>query len=259
MTISDQAKKQIHLLLSKKLESKLKRYSRESTSMPFLAKLMQDNEKVASYSFIHSLATTLGMSIYEEVSNMIASEYCTESSTKYDVGGVISDDQRRVIDNIILELRNGSRTTDIDKEIQEVLNANSDDGKFKKEGRIADFYMLRDGVEHYFEIKTVKPNIDVFTKSKEKILEWVARKKKPIKVYIAFPYNPYHPEPYNRFTLQGVLKPGEDLLIGEDYWNFLGGQNTYEQLLEQFDHIGRLFHEQISEKIREVANLKMKI
>lgn len=259
MALSDKSKQEIRLLLSQKIESKLQRYARESRSMPFLAMLMQDNEKVASYSFIHSLATTLGMSIYEQASNIIASENSTECSRSYDVGGVISNDQRSVIANIMRELRNGSRTTDIKKEIQEVLSANSDDGKFKKDGRIADFYMLRDGVEHFFEIKTVKPNIDVFSKSKEKLLEWVARRKKPVKVYIAFPYNPYHPQPYDRFTLQGVLKPGEDLLIGSDYWDFLGGQDTYKQLLEQFEHVGQLYHEQISEKIRSVANTRMKI
>ena len=40
--------------------------------MPFLSKLMQDSEKVASYSFIHSLATILGQSVYEKVAKIIA-------------------------------------------------------------------------------------------------------------------------------------------------------------------------------------------
>lgn len=55
--------------------------------------------------------------------------------------------------------------------------------------------MVRDGREHYFEIKTVKPNIDIFEKSKTKLLEWIARRQKAVNVYLAFPYNPYHPEP----------------------------------------------------------------
>ncbi len=42
--------------------------------MPFLARLIQDAEKIAAYSFIHSMATTLGMSIYEDVSKIIAKE-----------------------------------------------------------------------------------------------------------------------------------------------------------------------------------------
>jgi len=90
--------------------------------------------------------------------------------------------------------RNGERESNIEHEIQEILSADPSNGKVQKEGRIADFYMKRDGIEQYFEIKTVKPNIDVFTKSKSKLLEWVARKRFAVKVFLAFPYNPYHPK-----------------------------------------------------------------
>ena len=54
--------------------------------------------------------------------------------------------------------------------------------------------MKRNGQEYFFEIETVKPNIDVFEKSKTKFLEWVARKRMPINVYLAFQYNPYSEE-----------------------------------------------------------------
>ena len=74
--------------------------------MPFLARLVQDNEKIAAYSFIHSLATTLGMSIYEDVSVVLASENSDECFRNYGVGGVISKEQKSVIGKIINELRN---------------------------------------------------------------------------------------------------------------------------------------------------------
>ena len=108
-----------------------------------------------------------------------------------------------------------------------------------------------------FEIKTVKPNVDVFTKSKTKLLEWVARRRSPIKVFLAFPYNPYHPQPYERFTEQGVLDRGEEFLIGQEYWDFLGGNNTFKELLTLFDAVGKKFKEKIKSKIKEVARNKM--
>lgn len=259
MSLSESQKREIVTLLSSKLDDKLRRYARESTSMPFLVRLMQDRERIAAYSFIHSLATMLGMSIYEDVSKIISGEHSEECFTKYDLGGVISEDQKAVIDNILRELRNSERECDIEKEIQEVLGANPRDGKVQKEGRIADFYMLRDGVEQYFEIKTAKPNIDIFAKSKSKLLEWVARKRKRIKVFLAFPYNPYYPKPYERFTLQNLLKPGEDILIGKDYWDYLGGENTFEELLGLFDSVGKAYKEKIASKINEVAQTKMNI
>ena len=180
MALSKKQKDKIKQLLEKKIEDKLKRYARESSSMPFLVRLVQDSEKVAAYSFIHSMATTLGMSIYEDVSKIIAEESAQECFTKYDIGGVISREQKSVIDEIIRKLRNGEQKVDCKKEVKLVLSVSPKNGKAKKEGRLADFYMLRNGTEHYFEIKTVKPNIDVFTKSKEKLLEWVARRRNPV-------------------------------------------------------------------------------
>jgi len=257
MALSKNQKNQITSLLEKKIEDKLKRYARETSSMPFLTRLIQDSEKVAAYSFIHSVATTLGMSIYEDVSKIIAGESSKECFTKYDIGGVLSREQKSVIDDIVRKLRNGDKKVNHEQEVKQVLSASAKDGKAQKEGRIADLYMLRDGVEHYFEIKTVKPNIDVFTKSKAKLLEWVARRRNPVKVFLAFPYNPYHPQPYERFTEQGVLEKGKEFLIGKEYWDFLGGENTFEQLLELFDFVGKKFKERIQQKIKQVAKEKM--
>jgi len=257
MALSKNQKEKISSLLEKKIEDKLKRYARETSSMPFLTRLIQDSEKVAAYSFIHSIATTLGMSIYEDVSKIIAEESSKECFTKYDIGGVISRNQKSVIDDIVRKLRNGEQKVDHKKEIDLILKTSAKDGKAQKEGRLADFYMLRDSVEHYFEIKTVKPNIDVFTKSKTKLLEWVARRRKSVKVFLAFPYNPYHPQPYERFTEQGVLERGEEFLVGKEYWNFLGGKNTFEELLSLFDVVGKKFKSKIEQKIKQVAKEKM--
>lgn len=90
------------------------------------------------------------------------------------------------------------------------------------------------------------------------MLECVARRRRKIRVFLAFPYNPYYPEPCKRFALQNLLKPGEDILIGKDYWDYLG-ENTFEELLELFDSVGKAYKEKIASKINEVAQTKMNI
>ena len=257
MVLSPNQVKEIKNLLRDKIKTKLKKYSRETTSMPFLVRLIQNEEQVASYSFIHSILTSLGMSIYEDVAKIIAKPNSQETDTKVDMNGLISDAQTSVIEKIMNELRNGIREANKEKEIEEVLKASSENGKKQKDGAIADFFMKRNDIEHYFEIKTVKPNIDVFTKSKKKILEWVARKRKNIKTFLAFPYNPYYPEPYERFTEQGVLEKGNEFLIGKEFWDFLGGEGAYEELLAIFDEVGKELKESIQNKIKEVAKKKM--
>lgn len=90
---------------------------------------MQDSEKVASYSFIHSIATSLGMSIYEDVSKIIASENSQECFTTYGMGGVLSKQQKSVIANIVRELRNNPlKKSNIKKEIEKVLNTSATGG-----------------------------------------------------------------------------------------------------------------------------------
>lgn len=257
MALSEQQAQAIRALLTKKMESKLKAYGRETTAMPFLARLIQDSEKISAYSFIHSIATSLGMSIYEQVSVLIAAGRGYECARNYGVGGAVSKEQRETIQRIVNELRNRERTADIRAEMQEVLRASWEGGKFQKSGNIADFYMRKDGEEYFFEIKTVKPNMDVFEKSKTKLLEWVARRRLPVHVYLAFPYNPYHPEPYSRYAEQGLMQPGGDLLVGKAYWDFIGGEDTFEQLLEVFDQVGRQFKDRLSEKFRAIAQQRI--
>lgn len=259
MSLSDNQKNRIYELLKSKIKEKLRKYSRETTSMPFLIRLVQDEEKVASYSFLQSIATTLGMSIYEEVAKITAEPNSEEADRNIDMGGTLSTEQKSVINNIVNELRNGTRKANKEKETKEVLKASEKSGKRQKDGKIADFYMKRKNIEYYFEIKTVKPNIDVFTKSKIKLLEWIARKNRKIITILAFPYNPYHPEPYSRFTEQGVMERGKEFLIGEEFWNFLGGKGTYEEILDIFDVVGKEFKNEINQKIKAVAETKVKL
>ena len=61
--------------------------------------------------------------------------------------------------------------------------------------------------------------------------------RKKIYPFLAFPYNPYHPKPYARFTEANFVKIDEDVLIGKKYWDFLGGKNAFYQLLEVFDKV----------------------
>ena len=101
MTLSNIQKDEIRNLLRTTLKNKLAKYKRESSYMPFLSKLIQDDEKVAAYSFIHSISTSLGMSIYEEVSKIIAKSSAQTVERGVNVGGTLSSQQKETIAKII--------------------------------------------------------------------------------------------------------------------------------------------------------------
>ena len=257
MVLNKKQVQEIKELLSSKINEKLTNYARETTSMPFLAKLMQDSEKVASYSFIHSLATILGQSVYEKVAQIIAQPNFDVAETGYDVTGEITNEENSTISQILQEIKSKTRKADKEREINEILKANSNGGRKIKIR--ADLFLKKEGKEYYIEIKTAKPNIDVFVKSKQKLLEWIALRKKKVNTILAIPYNPYHPEPYSRFTMQGYLDEEKELYVAEKFWELLGGKGTYEEVLKIFDEVGKEFKERIQTKIKEVAKEKMEV
>jgi len=241
----------IKKLLRVKIEDKLKRYTRETSYMPFLVRLMQDPEQVAAYSFIHSLSTTLGMSVYEDVAKIVSTPNYDIVETGYDVEGELSDEENKIISKIMQEIKNKTRISNKNNEIKEILSCK--DKRGRKIKIRADLFLKKGKNEYYIEIKTAKPNIDVFSKSKQKLLEWVALRKKEVITILAIPYNPYHPEPYIRFTIQGVLDEEKELYVAEKFWNLLGGEGTYEEILKIFDEIGKEFKIKIQDKIKEAA------
>ncbi|MDD5187219.1 MAG: TdeIII family type II restriction endonuclease [Methanoregula sp.] len=255
MSLSSSHKEQIKQLLRKKLDDKLQKYERESASMPFLVKIMQEPSQVAAYSFIHSISTTLGQSIYEEMAKIIASSHFEIVETGYDVTGTLSDEASLLIAQILHEYKNKTRKADKLAEVNQIVSLKSSGGE--NHTARADLFLKNGDHEYYFEIKTAKPNIDIFNKSKEKLLVWVALRKKPVTTVIAIPYNPMYPKPYTRFTIQGVLDLEQELYVAERFWDFLGGYHTYIDILEIFDEIGMEYKEKIQEKISAVASKKL--
>ena len=78
---------------------------------------------------------------------------------------------------------------------------------------------------------------------KRTLLEWVAiylSKYPDVKIhsYIAIPYNPYEPKPYERWTLKGMLDLDNELKVAEEFWDFLGGDGAYTELLTCFERVG---------------------
>ncbi len=121
--------------------------------------------------------------------------------------------------------------------------------------RVDLFVKTKDGVEQYFELKSAKPNINEFTGIKKQLLDWIAMRgsvdpKVKIKTYVAIPYNPYEPEPYDRWTLQGLFDLDQEVLVGNEFWDFLGGQGTYEDLLQVFEEAGIELRSEIDQKMK---------
>lgn len=68
-----------------------------------------------------------------------------------------------------------------------------------------------------------------------------------IDTYIAIPYNPYEPKPYERWTNQGILDIPHELKVAEEFWDFLGGEGTYQDLLDCFEQAGLILRPEMDQ------------
>lgn len=114
------------------------------------------------------------------------------------------------------------------------------------------------GTEYYFDLKTAKPNVGEIVGFKRQLLEWVAIRgavnpRVKIQTRIAIPYNPYEPEPYQRWTFQGMFDIQNEMLVADEFWNFLGGDNTYNQLLKVFEEVGIALRPEIDARFAQFA------
>lgn len=244
MTISADQRTEIKELLKQKIRRKLSDYSPESQAMPFHIRLL-GRDRMALFSFIQSINTILGTSVFEQVAAIIASPNFRRVINQYkEFDNTISDSAQSVIQTILDDLRAARITPNKINEISEILRV-AQTGRIRtiRRPRIDLFLEAHDGTEYYFDLKTAKPNRDDIIGFKRKLLEWVAIRgsvKPNVKIYtgLAIPYNPYEPEPYDRWTFQGMFDLNNELKVAKEFWDFLGGKDTYEELLRIFEDVG---------------------
>lgn len=224
------------------LRNKFQNYKPESNNMPFHYHLL-GQDRMALFSFIHSLNTTFGTSIFEPVAEALASLNFTLAQKQYVVGDTISELAQTEIQRIMNELTIGNNPNKVDEIAR--LRKVCDKGKMNKlrTVKVDLFVKSNDGNVHLFDLKTAKPNISNFKDFKRTLLEWIAifLSKNPnanVHSYIAIPYNPYEPKPYERWTLKGMLDLDKELKVAEAFWDFLGGNGAYTELLGCFERVG---------------------
>ena len=242
MALSEFQKNHIQQVIKTCLRNKFQNYKPESNNMPFHYRLL-GKDRMALYSFIQSLNTTFGTSIFEPVAVALTKNRFKQAIAQYVVGKTISDGCQQSIQTIMNRLTLGNNPQKL-KEIEQIRKAVGK-GKINELRTVkADLFLERkDGETFLFDLKTVKPNISNFKDFKRTLLEWAGivltqNPKTKINTLIAIPYNPYEPKPYERWTLKGMLDLKYELKVAEEFWDFLGGKGAYKDLLDCFEKAG---------------------
>lgn len=241
MSLSTNQKTEIQTVISTCLRNKFKNYVPEDNYMPFHFRLL-GKDRMALYSFMQSLLTTFGTSIFEPVAAALAKTNFVKVETQYVVGQTIYSDCQQTVQAIVNELTynpHPNKTIELNKLKQHLSGAINR----LKPAKVDLFVENSQGEQFLFDLKTAKPNKGDFQKFKQTLLEWAGialTQNKDVKVnsLIAIPYNPYEPKPYQFWTMAGMLDINEELKVAEGFWDFLGGKGAYNDLLDCFEQSG---------------------
>lgn len=255
MALSEIAKEKIAEVLRTTVREKLKAYQPESVYMPFHHRLL-GKDRYAMFSFIQSMNTTFGMSIWEQVAVILANNSNNYGERQLRLLGEIDEQTERVIHEIHYKLRKGEATANKKDEVEKIKRKIKKGHPREDPDSIVDLFVKIKDEENYFDITSAKPNMKEFSALKLKLLRWTALrlsqdKNVNVVTRLAIPYNPYHPEPYERWTLKGLfdIENGE-ILVGEEFWNFIASDDIYEQLLDVFQCVGEELREEIDRRFK---------
>ena len=242
MALSKQKIEDIEQVLKNSLRHKFENYKPEPASMPFHTRLL-GKDRLALFSFIHSLNTNFGTSIFEPVALVLARNKF-KNIKQATAGNSISEGAHKQIQKIMDDLSTATSTPNKPKEI-ELIRKVCQKGPMQKVKLTKVDIMLEsnDNQLYLFDLKTAKPNAGGFKEYKRTLLEWVAavlasNPNAKINTIIAIPYNPYEPKPYNRWTIRGMLDLDNELKVADEFWDFLGGKGAYQDLLGCFERVG---------------------
>ncbi|RKU25995.1 TdeIII family type II restriction endonuclease [Candidatus Poribacteria bacterium] len=240
------------------LREKFRVHEPETNYMPFHYRLL-GKDRMALYSFIHSINTKFGISFYEPVAIALAKDRFKIVDTQVKPGNKISFDAHLQIQSIMNGLSTAEREPNKSLEIQEIKEVCTS-GKLEHIKLTNVDVWLETNEDELFliDFKTVKPNKSDFQKFKRTLLEWSAAElaRNPngvVNAIIGIPYNPYEPEPYQRWTLKGMFDLEHDILIAEELWDFIGGEGTYANLLDAFEQAGIELRDEIDEYFRQFS------
>lgn len=220
----------------------LHRMSREPTNAPFHAALLSKTA-VKWSRFERSFSTSFGQRCVQEVSRLVSvAGGASAAQTLRQTSCKVSQKILGQIERHISQCRQGtlprgrSWKDDLDDCLREVGNGDMVDVRV-----ISDLWFVRNGINHYFSIKTVKPNIDQTAEAKRDLLKLKAHDP-DCRPFFGLYYNPYGEQrrDYAWAPPQALFNMREDgcVLIGKDYWDYLGGSGTYEEVLDIAGQVG---------------------
>jgi hypothetical protein len=211
---------------------------------PLYAALVPDEIFKGSH-FERRFVTPFG-NVWEKLAIVAAKEGLGFGEVGHNIHGVVKSERLRRITEVLNRLEHpspGSHKTkpDWDEEIKYILQG---DGENIPVQVTCDVYAIdiANNKKYAFELKAPLPNSDQTKVSKEKLLKLYAMDPCQIdEAFYALPYNPYGKRGDYSWSFPARwfdMKNDQVVLIGNDFWEKIGGLGTYQAFINAVNEIG---------------------
>ncbi len=220
----------------------LRNESKAGDLKPFHESLLPDGILRVT-EFERSFSTKLGTT-FEECARLIAKSVHKNAERGYRVRGRVTAKAIKRIEAITTKIGSGGmkfKYPDLVKEIVEL----SSSGIGVERVSIADLYIeTKTGEKWFFEIKSPKPNKGQCLEATGRLLQIQAITHADYpksKAFYATAYNPYGVEKstYRHSFTVNYMDLANEVLIGKEFWDMVGGKGTYEEVLSIYQEVGK--------------------
>lgn len=223
---------------------------------PFYTALVPE-EIFRAARFERSFVTSFG-SVWEKLAIIAAQQGLGYGHQSYAITGTVAQERLGRISEILNKLEHQDKAAkaagesrirpDWDAELAYVLKGS---GEPIPVTVVCDVYAedSKRNLRYAFELKAPKPNSDQTKVSKEKIFKLYAMEPRLIDgAYYALPYNPYGKREDYAWSFPARwfdMRKDEVVLIGDEFWEKIGGAGTYQAFIEAVNEIGVEYKERI--------------
>lgn len=196
--------------------------------------------------FERGFSTSLGTT-FEECARLVALEHHRTASRSFDLRGTVSNAALSEIERQVATFERAASTgtrLSLDGMVHAVLDARRDDDLVDRTDR-ADLYLqTHAGEQLFFEMKSPQPNRGQCLEVTQRILRLhlhTGMGRPQVQAFYGMAYNPFGPTRSDyRWSFARNYTPFEHaVLVGQEFWEIVGGETAYVELLDIYQEVGR--------------------
>lgn len=260
--LAEAIKSVVETMMDKVMENVLSKdpfiTEKHRSAKPLYAALVPDEIFKGSH-FERRFVTPFG-SVWEKLAYVVAKEahgHCTLGET---ISGVVGSESLRRIQEVLNKLEHNQKgETKVKPNWAEEL-------KYIKQGGgdpipvsvTCDLFIhnKETNTKYAFELKAPLPNSDQTKVSKEKMFKLLVMSPKQVDyAFYALVYNPYGAKKDYKWTFPMRwfnIHEDESVLIGNEFWDLIGGNGTYKTFITEVNKLGADYKERIYKEYLQI-------